>query len=130
MKKQDGNQKGDSSEPPFCLPGKVKCYRGKRTLRRADTPHEVPVVPIVVVIAVELTITTIVVQVVPICGIVSRSRPPVPVPGIVQRAIVVVATSDSAEPSRKLRDYAHVFTSGRWDVFIRKQSSATRCSPA
>ena len=63
-----------------------------RTLLRTHTAYEVPVVP-VVVIAVELT--TIVVQVVTIRGIVCRSRPPVPVAGIVEGTIVVVAARDS-----------------------------------
>ena len=69
----------------------MKCARARR-LRRPHAADEVPVVTIVVVIAVELTIATIVVQVVTIRGIVGRSGPPVAVPGIVERAIVVVAT--------------------------------------
>ena len=61
------------------------------SLRRANTTHVVPVVAIVVV---GIQTRAIPVQVVAIRRAVRCRRPPVPVPGIVERTIVVVATSN------------------------------------
>jgi len=72
----------------------VECGRAISQLARTDTPYVVPVVPVVVV---GIQATTIVVQVVPIRGIVRGRRPPVPVAGIVERAIVVVSASNRGE---------------------------------
>ena len=82
----------------------MKCGRA-RSLRRTHAANEVPVVTVVVVIAVELPIATIVVQVVTIRGIVGCSRPPVAVPGIVERTIVVVATRYGAKSSKLIDCY-------------------------
>ena len=71
----------------------MECGRAISQLARTDTPYVVPVVPVVVGIQA----TTIVVQVVPIRGIVRGRRPPVPVAGIVERAIVVVSASNRGE---------------------------------
>ena len=69
--------------------------RGTSLLARADTPHREPVVLVVVV---GIQATTVVVQVVLVVAIVRGSRPPVAVgTGIVERAIVVVATIDRRE---------------------------------
>ena len=66
-----------------------------KALTRADTPHGVPVVLVVVV---GIQATTIVVQVVLVVAIVRGSRPPVAVgASIVERAIVVVPTKDRRE---------------------------------
>ena len=72
----------------------MKKWRGsaeRNELGRPDTPDVVPVVPIVVV---GIQATPIVVQVVTIGAIVRRSRPPVPVPRIVDATIVVVAAGN------------------------------------
>lgn len=86
------------SRPPSPCSGGGQ--QGNEPLRATHAPDKVPGVPVVVVIAVELSIATIVVQVVAIRGIVGSSGPPVAVPGIVERTIVVVPAWDSAEGSK------------------------------
>ena len=70
---------------------------GVCALRRTDATDIVPDVTVVVATADERIIATAVAQVVPIRGTAGSSRPPVPVPGTVERPIVVVAACDCGE---------------------------------